>query len=202
MTELQTRKQVIATALRMNAIGINRGKSGNVSARWKKGCLITPSGLAYEETRVSDIVFIDGKGKYSGQRAPSSEWRFHHDIYLSRPDVGAVVHASARAEAPGVIRVAAVDRLILGEPSVIEQIESRNPELARRYQELQGQYRGWSDEIVRSVETQPPVIQPPSAAPPTAQPPNPYNLPPTQVPASNGGNGYDTAQRPIWPNQQ
>jgi 2-dehydropantoate 2-reductase len=30
--------------------------------------------------------------------------------------VGAVVHASMRAEAPGVIRVAAVDRLILGEP--------------------------------------------------------------------------------------
>jgi 2-dehydropantoate 2-reductase len=30
--------------------------------------------------------------------------------------VGAVVHSSARAEAPGVIRVAAVDRLILGEP--------------------------------------------------------------------------------------
>lgn len=30
--------------------------------------------------------------------------------------VGAVVHASARAESPGVIRVAAVDRLILGEP--------------------------------------------------------------------------------------
>jgi 2-dehydropantoate 2-reductase len=30
--------------------------------------------------------------------------------------VGAVVHASARAEAPGVIRVAAVDRLFLGEP--------------------------------------------------------------------------------------
>jgi len=33
----------------------------------------------------------------------------------ARP-VGAVVHASMRAEAPGVIRVAAVDRLILGEP--------------------------------------------------------------------------------------
>ena len=30
--------------------------------------------------------------------------------------VGAVVHASMRAEAPGVIRLAAVDRLILGEP--------------------------------------------------------------------------------------
>jgi 2-dehydropantoate 2-reductase len=31
--------------------------------------------------------------------------------------VGAVVHASMRAEAPGVTRVAAVDRLILGEPA-------------------------------------------------------------------------------------
>ena len=30
--------------------------------------------------------------------------------------VGAVVHASTRAEAPAVIRIAAVDRLILGEP--------------------------------------------------------------------------------------
>ena len=30
--------------------------------------------------------------------------------------VGAVVHASTRAESPGVIRVAAVDKLILGEP--------------------------------------------------------------------------------------
>jgi len=31
--------------------------------------------------------------------------------------VGAVVHASMRVEVPGVIRIAAVDRLILGEPS-------------------------------------------------------------------------------------
>jgi hypothetical protein len=49
--------------------------------------------------------------------------------------------------------------IILGEPSVMEQIQSRNPELARRYQELQGQYRGWSDEITRSVESQSPVMQ-------------------------------------------
>jgi L-fuculose-phosphate aldolase len=93
MTELQTRKQVIQTAIRMNALGINRGKSGNVSARWKKGCLITPSGLAYEDTRPADIVLIDAKGKSSGKRVPSSEWRFHHDIYLARPEIGAVVHA-------------------------------------------------------------------------------------------------------------
>jgi L-fuculose-phosphate aldolase len=93
MTELQTRKQVIQTALRMNAVGINRGKSGNVSTRWKNGCLITPSGLAYEDTRPADIVFIDAKGNATGKQAPSSEWRFHHDIYRARLEIGAVVHA-------------------------------------------------------------------------------------------------------------
>ena len=92
MTELQLRKQIIATALRMNALGINRGKSGNVSARWKQGFLVTPSGLAYEETRPSDIVHVDAAGRPSGRREPSSEWRFHHDIYHGRPEAMAVVH--------------------------------------------------------------------------------------------------------------
>ncbi|HKB82918.1 MAG TPA: class II aldolase/adducin family protein [Burkholderiales bacterium] len=92
MTELQLRKQIIATALRMNAVGINRGKSGNVSARWGKGFLVTPSGLAYEETKPGDIVFIDQQAKAEGKRAPSSEWRFHFDIYRRRSEVDAVVH--------------------------------------------------------------------------------------------------------------
>jgi 2-dehydropantoate 2-reductase len=38
--------------------------------------------------------------------------------------VGAVVHASMRAEAPGVIRIPAVDRLILGEPGGIVSRET------------------------------------------------------------------------------
>jgi len=93
MSELPLRKAIIATALAMNALGINRGKSGNVSARWKDGFLITPSGLPYEETRPADAVFVDGKGKSTGKQAPSSEWRFHHDIYRTREDVQSVVHA-------------------------------------------------------------------------------------------------------------
>jgi 2-dehydropantoate 2-reductase len=43
--------------------------------------------------------------------------------------VGAVVHASMRAEAPGVIRVPAVDRLILGEPGA--KVSAETSELAR-----------------------------------------------------------------------
>ncbi|MBC8006507.1 MAG: class II aldolase/adducin family protein [Prolixibacteraceae bacterium] len=92
MTELQLRKQIIATALRMNSLGINRGKSGNVSTRWKKGFLVTPSGLAYEETKPGDIVFIDEKATAKGKRRPSSEWRFHFDIYQRKNEVNAVVH--------------------------------------------------------------------------------------------------------------
>jgi L-fuculose-phosphate aldolase len=93
MTELTLRKSIIATALSMNALGINRGKSGNVSARWKDGFLVTPSGLPYQKTQPRHLAFVDTEGNAHGPLAPSSEWRFHHDIYRARPDAGAVVHA-------------------------------------------------------------------------------------------------------------
>ena len=92
VTELQLRKQIIATARRMNALGINRGKSGNVSARWKNGFLVTPSGLPYEETKPADVVFIDAQARAKGKRPPSSEWRFHFDIYNAKGEAHAVVH--------------------------------------------------------------------------------------------------------------
>jgi L-fuculose-phosphate aldolase len=92
MSELTLRKAIIAIALAINALGINRGKSGNVSARWKDGFLITPSGLPYEETRPADIVFVGKNRNATGKRPPSSEWRFHYDIYRTRKDAQAVVH--------------------------------------------------------------------------------------------------------------
>jgi L-fuculose-phosphate aldolase len=92
MTGQQLRKQIIETALAMNSLGINRGTSGNVSARWDSGFLITPSGRRYEDTRPADIVFVDDAGKPAGRWAPSSEWRFHHDIYRDRDDAQAIVH--------------------------------------------------------------------------------------------------------------
>ena len=93
MTELQLRKDILSTAMAMNALGINRGTSGNVSARWKNAFLITPSGKRYEDCKASDMVRVDAAGKPHGKWAPSSEWRFHHDIYRSRGDAQAIVHA-------------------------------------------------------------------------------------------------------------
>lgn len=100
--ERTLREAVIATARQMNALGINRGKSGNVSVRWQRegsdgeaGFLITPTGLPYDETTPTDIVAMGADGEAHGARLPSSEWRFHRDIYRARPDVGAIVHAHA-----------------------------------------------------------------------------------------------------------
>ena len=92
MSELALRQQIIATALRMNDLRINRGRSGNVSARDGDGFLITPSGLPYEETKPEDIAAVTLAGKASGPRQASTEWRFHRDIYAARHDVGAIVH--------------------------------------------------------------------------------------------------------------
>ncbi len=97
--DLPLREGIIAVALAMNAAGINRGKSGNVSARVHRagldGFLVTPSGLPYVETSTQDIVEVTLDGDFRGTRTPSSEWRFHRDIYQARPDADAIVHTHA-----------------------------------------------------------------------------------------------------------
>lgn len=94
--EAALREAIVATALGMNAAGINRGKSGNVSARLDADrFLVTPSGLRYDRTTPADIVAMSMDGESAGPRRPSSEWRFHRDIYRSRENAGAIVHAHA-----------------------------------------------------------------------------------------------------------
>ncbi|HEX5865529.1 MAG TPA: class II aldolase/adducin family protein, partial [Casimicrobiaceae bacterium] len=93
MDEFAVREQIIATAREMNALRLNRGKSGNVSARIDDGFLVTPTGLAYDAMLPVDVVAMTQDGAARGPRLPSSEWRFHRDIYAARLDVGAIVHA-------------------------------------------------------------------------------------------------------------
>lgn len=88
----ELRRKIINTAQKMNALGINQGKSGNVSARADSGFLITPTGIAYDETKPEQIVETEFDGSFAGDVLPSSEWRFHADIYRSRADVRAIVH--------------------------------------------------------------------------------------------------------------
>ncbi len=67
---------------------------GNISARVEGGLMaITPSGMAYEDLTVDDIVLVDlEKGKYEGDIRPSSEKGVHLECYKQRPDVNFVIH--------------------------------------------------------------------------------------------------------------
>ena len=91
--EATLREAVVSTARAMAAKGLSPGRSGNVSARFGDGMLITPTGMAYDEVGPDDIVRVGNDGSAVGQtRMPSSEWRFHLAAYVARPGRHAVVH--------------------------------------------------------------------------------------------------------------
>lgn len=95
MTELETRQEIIDKCRYMNAIGLNQGTSGNISARYKDVMLITPSAIPYDAMMpalIASMPIARDDGHFDGPLKPSVEWRFHLDILLARPDVSAVVH--------------------------------------------------------------------------------------------------------------
>jgi L-fuculose-phosphate aldolase len=92
--EAALRQEVIATALSMSRQGLSPGRSGNVSARWRDGLLITPTGMEYESLSAADIVFAGPEGKLrAGSRLPSSERSLHAAIYAAKQEVNAIVHS-------------------------------------------------------------------------------------------------------------
>jgi L-fuculose-phosphate aldolase len=99
MDERTIRENVATAARRTVSEGLNRGSSGNVSARHGQGFLVTPSGLPSAEILPEQVIALDMAGQSLPGNldglTPSSEWRIHRDIYLARPEVWAVVHAHA-----------------------------------------------------------------------------------------------------------
>jgi L-fuculose-phosphate aldolase len=88
------RLEVIKYAKLLNSKNLSALRSGNISARFKNGFLITPSGKKYSTLKNKDIVFVSLKGEFDKKKGiPSSEWRFHQDIYLNKKDAKAIVHA-------------------------------------------------------------------------------------------------------------
>lgn len=100
-TETQLREEIVAVAKAIDLAGFCPSKSGNVSARFGDGLLITPSGLPYANTTPADLIHLSLDGTVlNGSRKPSSEWPFHVAIYQARPDAQAIVHThSPRATA-------------------------------------------------------------------------------------------------------
>jgi len=88
------RIEVIKYAKKLNSRKLSALRSGNISVRYKDGFLITPSGQKYSSLKRKDIVFVSLEGIFNKKIGiPSSEWRFHQDIYLNKKEAKAIVHA-------------------------------------------------------------------------------------------------------------
>jgi L-fuculose-phosphate aldolase len=97
MNETELRSELVRISNKLDAQGLNRGTSGNLSARYGEGMLITPSGMGAEGLTEDDIVLVNFDGATRGRWQPSSEWLFHRDIFVQRAEVGAVVHTHSIA---------------------------------------------------------------------------------------------------------
>ena len=103
MQNLKEREQVIEYSKKLNTTNLSPLRSGNISVRGTQdgieGFFITPSGKKYETLKLEDIVFLslneekDFLSWFNSGKNPSSEWRFHQDIYKNKWEAKAIVHS-------------------------------------------------------------------------------------------------------------
>jgi len=102
MKNLDQRNKIIEFSLKLNSTNLSPLRSGNISLRSEEngndGYLITPSGKKYETLKPEDIVFMglnlnEEEENNDSANKPSSEWRFHRDIYVNKEEAQAIVHA-------------------------------------------------------------------------------------------------------------
>ena len=88
------KSEIIKYSKMLNSKKLSALRSGNISSRYKDGFLITPSGKKYSSLKNNDIVFVSLNGYFDKKKGtPSSEWKFHQDIYRNKREAKAIVHA-------------------------------------------------------------------------------------------------------------
>ena len=99
MLEIKKKKEIIKYSKLFSVNNFSPIRSGNISLKCKlkkkEGFLISPSGKKNSELSTKDIVFVSMKGEIEKNKIPSSEWRFHLDLYKSTK-CNAVVHAHSK----------------------------------------------------------------------------------------------------------
>lgn len=99
------REAAVAAVRKLDALGMNRGSTGNLSLRVGEGMLITPTGMGADDLRPQDLVWLGWDGTLRGDWQPSSEWHFHQAVYRVRPDLHALLHThSTHAAALACLR--------------------------------------------------------------------------------------------------
>ncbi len=95
MSDLETLKSDLATAIRLLAAEGIMDANGHMSARvpGTNHVLINPRALGRSSLRAEEIVTIDLDGKLvAGKLEPPSEYHIHTRIYAARPEVFSVAH--------------------------------------------------------------------------------------------------------------
>ncbi len=89
-------KQIIEYGKLCGVKNFTPGYSGNISARYKDGLLITTSGSSNGYLKKNQIVYtnFEGNSLEKGKK-PSSEKFLHIEIYKKRPDINYIIHVHA-----------------------------------------------------------------------------------------------------------
>ena len=88
------KSEIIKFSKLLNSRKLSALRAGNISVRFKKGFFITPSGKKYSSLKNKDIVYVSLNGKFDKKLGiPSSEWKFHQDIYINKEEANAIVHS-------------------------------------------------------------------------------------------------------------
>ncbi len=90
---MEETKLIIKYAKILKKAGILPGSSGNISIRLKNKIYITPSGISKDEIDEKDLSCININGDILNGIKPSSEFRLHIEIYKTRDDINAIIHA-------------------------------------------------------------------------------------------------------------
>jgi L-fuculose-phosphate aldolase len=104
--EVAAREDAAAAVRLLDARGLNRGSTGNLSVRCGDAMLITPTGMGSEVCGDDFVRVFLADGRVEGTWQPSSEWHFHQAVYRARPDLNAVVHTHS----PNATALACLDR--------------------------------------------------------------------------------------------
>ena len=99
MNELEKKKEIVKYSKFFEKNKFSPVRSGNISIKHKRnnleGFLISPSGKKNIELKTTDIVFVSMSGEAEKNKKPSSEWRFHLDLYKFKK-CNSIVHAHSK----------------------------------------------------------------------------------------------------------
>ncbi len=87
------RYEIVLFGRKLLESGLVTGTGGNLSVRSGRFAALSPSGVEYGLMKPEDVVVVDMDGRVKdGRLKPTSEMSLHLALYLSRPDIAAVVH--------------------------------------------------------------------------------------------------------------